>query len=339
MAPFSFLYKWIMQFRNHLFDIEYKTVFEFETKIIAVGNLSVGGTGKTPMVEYLIRYFLRLGYLNKITTLSRGYGRKTRGFRLADHKDTAATLGDEPYQMHHKFKGQINVAVGEERVLAVPSILLEHPENKVIILDDAFQHRSVKPNFSICLSTYQRPFYEDYVLPSGRLREARAGVQRADILVITKCPLDISKGERETIQQSTAKYLGHKPVFFTGIQYGEIIPSKENRKVRKDIVLVSGIANSEPLVRFLEQEHTIHKHYNFADHHFYRANELQEISFYAQKHQLDIITTEKDWVKLKALTDVNAEIKENLYYVPMMVQFLGDEITFQQLLEDSLKDQ
>ncbi len=328
-----------MQFRNHLFDIEYKTVFEFDTKVISIGNLAVGGTGKTPMVEYIVRNFLQKGQHHKITTLSRGYGRKTKGFRLADQSDSAATLGDEPYQMYHKFKDRINVAVGEERVLAIPSILLEHPENDLIILDDAFQHRSVKPNLSICLSTYQKPFYSDYVLPAGRLREARSGVKRADALVFTKCPLDINADEKNVIKNSARKYFGKKPIFFTGIQYDEMTSPYLNRKVKKDIVLVSGIANADPLVQFLERNYTIHHHYNFSDHHFYSANDWNEISLYAQKHQLDIVSTEKDWVKLKALLSANTENIENLFYVPMVVQFLGDENTFQQLLEDSLKDQ
>lgn len=339
MAPVSFIYKWIMQFRNHLFDIEYKNVFEFDTNIISVGNLSVGGTGKTPMVEYIIRYFLNKGYLHKITTLSRGYGRKTKGFRLADEMDNASTLGDEPFQMYNKFKEQIQVAVGEERVLAVPSILLEHPDNKLIILDDAFQHRSVKPNFSVCLTTYQQPFYNDYVLPSGRLREARSGVQRANALVITKCPLDISEEEKEAIRKSAQKYFFNKPIFFAGIQYEDIISSEVNREVKKDIILVSGIASAKPLLQFLKQEYTIHQHYNFSDHHFYTANEWEEISLYAQNNELDIVTTEKDWVKLKALISLKPQQMNNLFYVPMMVQFLGDENTFQQMLEDSIKDQ
>ncbi len=339
MAPFSLMYKWIMQFRNHLFDIEYKAVFEFDTKIISVGNLSVGGTGKTPMVEYIIRYFLNKAFKNKITTLSRGYGRKTKGFKLADDADSAATLGDEPYQLYKKFKHQIKVAVGEERVLAIPSILLEHPDNEIIVLDDAFQHRSVKPNFSVCLTTYQKPFYHDYVLPAGRLREARSGVERADAIVITKCPIDITENEKSEISKNVNKYFGNKAIFFTGIQYGEAISSKNERELKKEIAVVSGIGNAQPFIDYLENKYTIHHHFNFSDHYFYSANDWKEISLYALKHQLDIITTEKDWVKLEVHLSSDPNFSQNLYYVPMVVQFLGNENSFQQLLEDSLNDQ
>lgn len=201
MSPFSILYKWGMQLRNHLYDIEHKAVFRFDTKVISVGNLSMGGTGKTPFVEYILRYLIDKGYSNKVATLSRGYGRKSKGFRIATDEDSPKTIGDEPFQMYQKFKNEAVISVGEDRVLAIPSLLYEHPDNEIIVLDDAFQHRSVKPNFSVLLTDYNTLFYNDYVLPSGTLRESRKGAKRADVVVVTKCPVKLGKAEQEIIKQ------------------------------------------------------------------------------------------------------------------------------------------
>ncbi|WP_262895923.1 tetraacyldisaccharide 4'-kinase [Marivirga aurantiaca] len=338
MSPFSLLYKWVMQFRNHLYNIEYKAIFQFETTVISVGNLSVGGTGKTPMVEYIIRFLLKNKLENKITTLSRGYGRNTKGFRMANEQDDANTLGDEPFQIYRKFRPAINVAVGEDRVLAIPSILYEQPENEVIILDDAFQHRSVKPNLSIVLSDYQHLFYKDYVLPSGRLRESRSGVSRADALVITKCPDNLSAEEMGNIRESASIYMRDKPIYFSGISYGNCYSPYMERPVKEKIAVVTGIAHPEPLLEFLKSKYKICKHFRFQDHHYLSSNEIQEIALFAQENQVDVLTTEKDWVKLINHSNFEASLKNHLFYVPMMVQFLDEEKSFQQLIEETLKE-
>ncbi len=339
MSPFSMMYKWIMQFRNHLYNIEYKAVFKFETIVISVGNLSVGGTGKTPMVEYIITYLLKNKLENKITTLSRGYGRKTKGFRMANEQDSANTLGDEPFQIYQKFKSDINVAVGEDRVLAIPSILLEQPENEVIILDDAFQHRSVKPNLSIVLSDYHHPFYSDFVLPSGRLRESRKGVARADALVITKCPSDISVKERNEIKSDASKYSGDLPIFFSGISYANCHSPYLNRPIRKNIAVITGIAQPKPFLNYLKSDFNVLKHFKFKDHHYLTVNEIKEIALFAEENSADVITTEKDWVKLSNHAVFETSLKNYLFYVPMMVQFLDEEKSFQQMIEETLKGQ
>jgi tetraacyldisaccharide 4'-kinase len=186
------VYDGITALRNTLYDRSYKPSTRFALPVISVGNLAVGGTGKTPMVEYLIRL---LAPEFQLATLSRGYGRKTKGFRIAGAADTAATLGDEPYQLYKKFSPQVEVTVGEERAYAIPMILQERETIQAIILDDAFQHRSVTPGFSILLTEYGNPFFNDYVLPVGRLREAKSGADRADMVVVTKCPPHTSEDE------------------------------------------------------------------------------------------------------------------------------------------------
>ncbi len=324
MAPFSLIYKWVMQLRNHLYNIAHKPAFEFDNLVIAVGNLSVGGTGKTPMVEYLIKFFISQKQNIPLTTLSRGYGRKSKGFIMADDQTNATEIGDEPYQMYHKFDSLINVAVCEDRVLAVPSILLEHPENKVILLDDAFQHRSIKPNFSIVLSAYSRPFYNDYVLPSGLLREARHGINRADILIITKCPENLKKQEMEAIKQRASKYFQKPAIYFSGIRYDEI-RSKLTRNMKQKVVALTGIAQPAVMVNYLAQSFEVAKHFDYPDHHQFTLKEMETINEYATQQQADILCTEKDWVRIISNDSLHQLVKDKLFYLPMMVQFLEGE--------------
>lgn len=336
MLPFSILYKWVMQFRNHLYDIEYKPVFRFDTKVISVGNLSMGGTGKTPFVEYLLRYLIDKGFDNKISTLSRGYGRKTKGFRIAQEQDDPKSIGDEPFQLYQKFKNKANISVGEDRVLAIPSILYEYPENEVIILDDAFQHRSVKPDLSILLTSFNALFYKDYVLPSGTLREARHGANRADVVVVTKCPSDLPKEKQEEIKREIKVY-SHKALFFTSIKYEKPLASKEGQKLHEKIILVTGIAHSNNFKEYLIQEgFNIKKHFDFADHHHFTPKEIKEIEKLAHDEEADILTTEKDWVRLISMPELPKSFQAKLFYIPIMVQFLDDEKSFHQILEDSI---
>lgn len=325
-----------MQFRNHLYDIEYKAVFRFDTKVVSVGNLSMGGTGKTPFVEYILKFLIDKGYSNQIATLSRGYGRKTKGFRLANDEDTPKTIGDEPFQIYQKFKNDAIVSVGEDRVLAIPSIIYEHPENKIILLDDAYQHRSVKPNFSILLTDFNSLFYDDYVLPSGTLRESRKGAKRADVVIVTKCPGDLGKAKQEKIKGRIKKY-SDKEVFFTSVKYEKTVATIEGCEVGMEIILVTGIAHAQKFKEHLiEQGFGIIKHFDFADHHNFTSKELAEIEKLANKEKADILTTEKDWVRLISMPETSKSFQSKLFYIPIMVQFLGDEKSFHQILEDSI---
>src|SRR4051812_38727618 len=189
LYPFAVLYNLVTRLRNHLYDIGHKPAFQFETPVITIGNLNVGGSGKTPMVEYLVE-LLKKDF--KVATLSRGYRRETKGYRTATDSDTVRHIGDEPMQLFRKFGKDINVIVGEDRVFAIPNILHDFPETNVILLDDALQHRSVRARLSILVTEYSHPFYNDFVLPFGRLREARRGASRSDIVVVTKCVEGIS---------------------------------------------------------------------------------------------------------------------------------------------------
>jgi len=336
MSPFSILYNWVMRFRNHLYDIESKPVFRFDTKVISVGNLSMGGTGKTPFVEYILRFLIENGYSKKVSTLSRGYGRKSRGFRIANKGDSPKTIGDEPFQIYQKFNKEAVISVGEDRVLAIPSILYEHSEVKVVVLDDAYQHRSVKPNFSILLTDFNSLFYKDYVLPAGTLRESRKGAERADVVVVTKCPAHLGKLEMNRIKDNIGRYTS-KSVFFTCVKYEEEVSTTAGNKVTQDIVLVTGIAHAQNFVEYLqEQGFRIKKHFNFADHHNFSTKELEDIERTANEENADIITTEKDWVRIISMPELTNSLQSKLYYIPIMVQFLEDEKSFHRLLEDSI---
>ncbi len=244
LFPFAILYGFITSIRNFLYDKGIFKSYSFDIPIIAVGNLSVGGTGKTPQIEYLIR-LLSPNY--KIATLSRGYKRKSKGYVLADVTSTAEILGDEPFQMHQKFPN-IKVAVDADRKNGIENLLKLDDKPELILLDDAFQHRKVKAGFYIMLSAYDDLFYNDFILPTGNLRESKSGAKRADIIVITKCPKDLSDITQKIIKEKIGLDC---PIFFSFIDYDENIYNEFESKKVSDIkytnkLLVAGIAKPEP---------------------------------------------------------------------------------------------
>ncbi|WP_018477836.1 tetraacyldisaccharide 4'-kinase [Pontibacter roseus] len=320
--PFSLLYGGIMLLRNYLYDTGMLRSTRFSLPVIAVGNLTVGGTGKTPHVEYLLR--LLKGY--PTATLSRGYKRKSKGFVLADHTASAATLGDEPFQYHRDFRG-VTVAVSEDRVAGIAKLLKLKPELGVVVLDDAMQHRPVQPSLNILLTDYTRPFYKDLVLPAGILREPRQGANRADIVVVSKCPPALKLEEEQAIRQQISRYSrADAPVFFSSFSYGEPVPIGSAGSLSKRIILMTGIANAAPLVRYLEEQHyIIHRHLAFADHHHYTQKDLQLLQESLNEDQvesLSILTTRKDAVKLQEgeLLEITHQLP--LFYIPVEVAFL-----------------
>ncbi|MEW4924893.1 tetraacyldisaccharide 4'-kinase [Algibacter sp. 2305UL17-15] len=323
MVPIYYAITWC---RNILYDFGLKKSTSFDLPVICVGNLSVGGTGKTPMIEYLIR-LLKDDY--KVATLSRGYKRKTEGFQLADENATAETIGDEPFQFYHKFKNEINVAVDSNRVNGIGQLLkLKHlPE--VVLLDDAFQHRKVKAGFNIMLTTYNNPYFKDTVLPTGNLREPRSGAKRAHIIVVTKCPKHMSYYEKVGFLRRI-NATNDQQVFFSSISYADEVIS-ENAALQlnelKDFALVTGIANASPLIKFLKNKNLKFEHSNFKDHHEFSANDIS-----ALESKKLIITTEKDFMRLKQYKS----LKDKLFYLPITVS-ISDGNKFNEAILNFMK--
>lgn len=325
LLPISWIYGGIIWLRNKLYDKNILKSASFNFPIICVGNLATGGTGKTPMTEYLIR-LLKNDF--KTATLSRGYKRKTVGFAIADEQTTALEIGDEPMQFHQKFP-DTTVAVGEERIVAIPQLLHQKPDTEVIILDDAFQHRQVKAGLNIILTDCSNLYTRDFILPAGDLRDVRSSSKRADIIIVTKCKADITEAEKKnTIAEidPTAK----QAVYFTTIVYGKPyhLFTKEIIDITHDygILLVCGIANPRPLKEHLTKHADSYDMLRFADHHIFHSNDLKDI-----KQQFDkiatkkkvILTTEKDAVRLEKFEQ---ELKDfPVYVIPIEHQFLFNE--------------
>lgn len=330
LYPFSLLYDGITRGRNHLYDRGWARSFGFDRMLISVGNLSVGGTGKTPMVEYLVR-LLQPNY--PLAILSRGYKRSTKGFRLANARDNASTLGDEPYQYYRKWEGALPVAVGEDRAMAITYLLKERPEVKIILLDDAYQHRRIRPDLNLLLTTYQQPFWKDYLLPAGRLRESRKGAKRAHALIVTKCPEDLSPEVQQQCEREAAKYLyPGAAVFFSTIAYEEPLPvsqlaSKAAPKKGVPVILLSGLANARPLEAWVKQHYELLDHHEYGDHHQFTPAELERLqhtySRYPGRNAI-ILTSEKDSTRLlqPQLEPLLRDLP--LYYIPIRQRFLKD---------------
>ncbi len=331
LFPFSVLYQVVTSFRNFLYNKKILRSIEFDVRTIVVGNLTVGGTGKTPMVEYLIRL---LSNEYKIAVLSRGYGRKTKGFLLADELSTPNRIGDESMQLYTKYKNEIVVAVGEDRALAVPSILAVHPDINLIILDDAFQHRSIKGRTSILLTDYRRLFYSDFLLPMGLLRESRKGAKRADLVVVTKCPIKLAENEMNKIENKIRKYT-NASTFFAGIQYQNPISLFNSDLFSKNVLLVSGIAKTEELVEYVKSNFNLIHHVHFADHYWYTLKDIQSIKEEYEKITLSekiILITEKDAVKWN--NSVFKDVLKNIsvFYLPIETVFLKNKEKFDELV-------
>ena len=330
--PFSLLYGGVMQVRNTLYDKAILSSERFAIPVIAVGNLTVGGTGKTPHVEYL----LRLLHNYKIATLSRGYKRKTSGFVLADGQATAASLGDEPYQYYRDFPG-VAVAVSEGRVPGVQKLQQLVPELEVVVLDDAMQHRPIKPSLNLLLTDYKRPFYNDFLLPAGLLREPRSGAARADAIIVSKCPVQLPLLRQQEIVACIRKYCRPAiPIFFSAFNYGEPVALGPQTAPSGQLILLTGIANPEPLkVYLLKQGYKILQHLAYPDHHTYTIQDLQKIKLMLQSDKYknaSVLTTRKDAVKL-AGTDLHKLTQAlPVFYIPIEVAFLDNKEKFDKLI-------
>jgi len=339
LLPFSLLYWLIIAIRNWLYNRKIIRSTSFGLPVICVGNLAVGGTGKSPMVEYLVR-LLKDQY--KVATLSRGYKRRTKGYALADDESTALEIGDEPMQFHIKFP-DISVAVGEQRLEAIPQLLHDRPGTQAIILDDAFQHRAIKAGLNILLTEYSNLFTRDFYLPSGDLRDLKSEYKRAEIIVVTKCKPDLTINEKEKITREIRLQNG-QTIFFSAIEYGQPyhilnhsgFPLTENTEV----LLVSGIANPRPLKNLLEKSSKTYYMIQYADHRIFTIDDLKDVKkrFKAiEAVNKIILTTEKDAVRL---VKFNAEIADwPLYVIPVRHHFLyGEGDRFNQLVINFIRN-
>ena len=325
LIPFSFIYGAIIWIRNKLFDKNILRSATFNFPLICIGNLAVGGTGKTPMVEYIIRM---LDGKYKVATLSRGYKRRTKGFAIADGNTSAVDIGDEPMQIHKKFP-DVTVAVAEERVIGIPQLLYEKPETQVIILDDAFQHREVRAGLNILLTDYNNLYTRDILLPAGDLRDIRSSSKRAEIIIVTKCNSDFNEeGRQEIIKELNP--LPHQKVYFTSIEYNYPyhLFTKEKYVPESDcnVLLVCGIANPEPLKKVLTTYVSEYELLKYRDHYIFNTDDLHEIKnrfSKIEKEKKIILTTEKDGVRL-------AKFEKELEHLPIYVLPMVHKILFGQ---------
>jgi tetraacyldisaccharide 4'-kinase len=322
LLPFSLLYGLIIHLRNWLFDKKIIGSTSFNLPVICIGNLSAGGTGKSPMVEFLIK---RLKERVPVAVLSRGYKRKTKGYALADAHTTALDIGDEPMQFHLKFP-DVAIAVGEERVVAIPQLLHDRPLTRCILLDDAFQHRPVRAGLNILLTDYNNLFTRDWFLPTGDLRDEKKSYKRADIIVVTKCERSLAETESAELIQEI-KPLQGQSIFFTSIEYGNPyhITSKISRPVTQfvEVLLVCGIANPGPLKKFLDMYSRTYYEMTYRDHYIYSIDDLKNIIRRFNQlpaHNKIILTTEKDAVRL---VKFEHELRNLPFYViPIESRFL-----------------
>jgi tetraacyldisaccharide 4'-kinase len=321
----ALLYGWIIALRNWLFDKQILRSSTFNFPLICVGNLALGGTGKTPMTAYIVS-FLKNNY--RVATLSRGYKRKTKGFALADAQTSALEIGDEPMLFHQRFP-DVTVAVGEERLVAIPQLLHARPDTEVIILDDAFQHRYVQAGLNILLTEYRNLYTRDLMFPAGDLRDVRSSSKRANIIVVTKCPPELSPAEKNMITEEL-KPTAAQTVYFTTIAYD--LPyhliTRQARALEPDIhlLLITGIANPKPLKDYLVSRVQGYDMMRFADHHIFSSVDLADIkkqfARLPEEKRL-ILTTEKDAVRLEKFGAELADLP--IYVIPIQHQFLFDD--------------
>ncbi len=338
LLPFSLLYGMGVRLRNKLFDWGILSSKSFDLPVICIGNLAVGGTGKTPHTEYLIRLLQKEGL--HVATLSRGYKRKTKGFLLANHQNTAQELGDEPYQMKQKFPNT-RVAVDENRCHGIEQLkMIENPKVDVVLLDDAYQHRYVKPGFTLLLTDYHRLFCHDSLLPAGRLREPTSGKQRANAIIVSKCPHNITEAECTKISDQL-RLSAEQKLYFSTFQYGELQNlfgrNEENITLNnRHVLLLTGIASPAPLVEEVKSKAEKVELLAFADHHDFTPQEMLSILQRFEtmdKEKRMVVTTEKDAARLMNNPSLPKGLKPNIYVLPIEVKILqGEQDMFNQYI-------
>ena len=334
LLPFALVYGAVTRFRNRLFNLGWKRSYKIPGKSITIGNLSVGGTGKSPLVAYLIEYFLSENI--PVATLSRGYGRKTKGLINANPQTTAKEIGDEPLQYQNRFGDAIQVIVSEDRKTGVDHIRKELSENTIILLDDAFQHRKVQAGINILVTEFHRPYSKDFLLPVGRLRESTQGANRADIILVSKCPESITVNQKEELKSQLAK--SGQPVFLSSFRYGDwkSISGALPEKV-ENVLLVTGIGNPEPLLDHLKTKYSL-THIKFPDHYDYSAGDIdsihQKFNTFASRDKI-ILTTEKDFMRLQDFKGIQDGSKP-WFYQPIDI-VINEEKQLKTLLDEYVR--
>ncbi len=333
LLPLALLYGMVIGLRNLLYRIGLLRSIEFDLPVISVGNLTVGGAGKSPHIEYLLRWLDQ--YIN-VAVLSRGYGRKTEGYRPVSVIDSVEQAGDEPVQFKRKFP-EVPISVSESRALGVPELVRRNPDLHCVLLDDAFQHLAVTPGLNILLTEYSRPFTRDWLLPAGRLREGRFEYRRADIILVTKCPDNLTARQRLHMEQEIDPFPRQR-VFFTKYSYGlpyELLRPdlKRNLDLQTDVLLVSAIANTDYLLQYLAQTVNSVQALEYSDHHYFTEADLHTVRrrFNAMPGQHNIIlTTEKDATRLELHRQFLWENQISIFVLPAVVEFCdNDEAEFQ----------
>lgn len=318
LFPFTLVYDLITRLRNQLYDTHILKPFQFDVLTIGVGNLSVGGTGKSPHVEYLIK-LLKSEY--SVATLSRGYGRKSKGFQLARLEIDTSIIGDEPSMFKMKYP-DMPVAVAENRVMGVAELLGAEEHVNLVLLDDVFQHRAIHPHIQIMLTKYDEPFYGDFVLPAGNLRESRSGAQRADIIVVTKCPFNISNTQMHEIECRIRKYNGDSPVYFSRLEYGHLKNVFSDQSIvdcNSDVLAFAGIASPGTFFKEVQRNFAA-KCFTYSDHYHYKIADLEFLQ--KQSNSSLWICTEKDAVKLHSFKSWFEHSGITLCYLPISVCFI-----------------
>ena len=344
LAPLSWLYGIAVRFRNQLFDMGVLKSHSFDLPVISVGNITVGGSGKTPHVEYLVRL---LKDKAKVAVLSRGYKRKSKGYVLAGKDSTTAQIGDEPYQMKCKFS-DIYIAVDKKRKEGIER-LMNDPETRdveVIVLDDAFQHRYVKPGLNILLVDYHRLLIYDKLLPVGRLREPKEGKNRADMVIVTKCPADLKPMEFRVLTRAMELY-PFQSLYFTTLKYGRLKQMFGNRTMelkelsRKNVLLLTGIASPDQMMLDLRPYNKDIRHMEYGDHHQFTEQDVHDVeqAFNELEPPRIIITTEKDKTRLEHMRQLmGKEVCDSLYVLPVEIRFmLGKENEFNNKIIDYVR--
>ncbi len=348
LYPISKIYGVVMAVRNKMFEYGILKQQEFDIPIVVVGNIAMGGTGKTPHVEYIVESLL--GKYN-IGVLSRGYRRATKGFVLASPQSRPEDIGDESYQIYRKFGPDITVAVCEKRADGIRQMREINPALNMIILDDAFQHRYVKPSVSVILTEYNRPVFNDKILPYGRLRESARALNRADMVVVTKCPIDM-KPMHYRLFEENLKLFPFQKLYFSRYNYGHLvpifpdestdIPTLDSLRPDNSVLVITGVANPKPFVRFLRRNKAKVKLKRFTDHHNFTASDMEEIArLFDELPSANkfIVTTEKDAVRILNNPYFPHRLKKSIFYVPIKVEFIDrGEAEFTAGIEKTIRD-